>query len=78
MSGNKMNKEMEHLLDEMSMERFGRKRSECLDNKICVVCGSEAYQFKNEDAYKEFLIGAVCQKCQDDDEEDNQPEELWC
>ena len=37
-----------------------------IENCICVFCGGDANDFKNEISKKEFQISGFCQKCQDD------------
>ena len=70
-------------LDLMSMQAFGRKRSTCLKENTCVVCGSDVKGFTCESTEEEYKMTAVCETCQyrlnkyqDDDEHPQQ--ELWC
>jgi len=78
----KKNKAIEDHLDEMSLKHFGRKRSECLEELECVVCGEsvEEQKFKTSASLQEFFITATCQDCQDNIEGHYIPEttDLWC
>lgn len=58
--------EMIAFLDGMSQSTYGRKRSECIANHICVCCGEPANEFDDVLSRNEFYISALCQKCQDD------------
>jgi hypothetical protein len=58
--------EMVAFLDSFSMSAYGRKRSECLEQKICVCCGEPADHFDDLISRNEYGISALCQKCQDD------------
>jgi len=58
--------EMVALLDLFSLDAFGRKRSECIAQKICVCCGESADSFDDLISRKEYGISGLCQKCQDD------------
>lgn len=72
-------KEMVEFLDVLSKEMFGRKRSECIEDSKCTVCGGEAGPFLEEDDYSaEYSISGMCHTCQDDcfkDEYDNSDED---
>lgn len=57
--------EMNADLDRISMEYFGRKRSECINNDICLVCGKPAFVFRDDSSRTEFSITGYCQECQD-------------
>lgn len=57
--------EMERFLDEMSEQMFGRRRSASKSAKICVMCGGDATEFRNELSRKEYEISGLCQRCQD-------------
>ena len=58
--------EMKKFLGNMSQNAFGRKRSDCLEERVCVTCGETATEFKDELSEKEFSISGMCQKCQDE------------
>ena len=56
--------EIEAYLNKISMEFFGRLRS----NSECVSCGGknvEPKDFRNDLARREFEISKMCQSCQD-------------
>ena len=56
--------EMEEFLNKMSINMFGRKRT---DN-CCITCGSDKINpenFKDDLSRKEFEISRMCQNCQD-------------
>lgn len=57
--------EMASALDKLSMAWYGRSRSECLDKRICVVCGGPAAEFDDMLSRREYGISGMCQKCQD-------------
>jgi len=43
------------------------------DKNICIDCGGDASDFKNDISRKEYMLSGLCQKCQDEvfsDEED--------
>lgn len=54
----------------------GRNRVETITNNICMCCGKEANDFRDDLSRKEFSISGMCQDCQDsffgggDDEEE--------
>jgi hypothetical protein len=52
------------MLDELTAKLFGRTRSECIANGICVTCGGKADKFSNNFFAKEFEISGMCQTCQ--------------
>ena len=56
---------VEHFLDEMTLNLFGRSRSLAVAGKSCVACGKPADSFKDERSRKEFNISGLCQNCQD-------------
>jgi hypothetical protein len=63
-----MNKspEMVAFLDQLSQSTYGRSRSECTANHVCVCCGGAAVDFEDVLSRKEFYISGLCQKCQND------------
>ena len=58
-------KEMQSLLEDVSMAMFGNSRQECIDSGVCVICGSAATEFNNLLSEDEFGLSAMCQECQD-------------
>jgi hypothetical protein len=68
--------ELEKHLDEVSNKEFGRKRRECIDKSICVVCGESANEFDDQLSAKEFNITGLCQSCQNKEFEDEDEEEF--
>ncbi len=51
-----------------SMNPFGRKRRECIENEICTWCGAKVDypdEFRDEIGVKEYSISGMCQQCQD-------------
>jgi len=58
--------EMTAALDNISAAWFGRSRTECIAQGICVICGGEAKSFDDLIARKEFGISGMCQRCQDE------------
>ena len=56
--GNKMN---ERPGDAFAHAMFGRDRH----GSVCVTCGGEIGEFRNEVSQREFKISGMCQKCQD-------------
>ena len=46
-------------------EFYGRGIEESQNKKVCVSCGEEAKDFKDEVSKKEFSISGMCQECQD-------------
>lgn len=57
---------MDNFKEKIGKKIYGRSRQECLDNGICIQCGGEAKEFRNEISAREFKIVVFCQKCQDD------------
>ena len=58
-------KDMQILLDNIIMAMFGNSRQECIDRKVCVICGSSATEFNDVVSEAEFCLSAMCQECQD-------------
>jgi uncharacterized CHY-type Zn-finger protein len=61
----KKSPEMTRILDAFSEHVFGRTFTDCGNRSICVMCGEEALEFKDELSKKEYSISKMCQKCQD-------------
>ena len=57
--------QIQEVIDNLSLNSFGRKTSTALAQNICVDCGEETKEFKDELSKKEYLITGLCQKCQD-------------
>jgi len=57
--------EMDQALDKLSLAMFGRTRSGSIESNICIDCGEQATEFRDELSAKEFSISGLCQKCQD-------------
>lgn len=55
---------MSDLKDKMSIKMFGRKYSECIENKICVMCGQDANSFPDSISEKEYNQSGICSTCQ--------------
>jgi len=60
------NKQMKISLDNISESFFGRKRSESISKRYCVICGEKVIKFTNNISAREFLISGMCEKCQDE------------
>ncbi len=58
-------KEIKYSLDELSKSMFGRSKSECSLEKICVICHESVNEFKDKLSEKEYNISGMCQNCQD-------------
>lgn len=58
-------KEMQGFVDSLSKKITGRTLSDSQEKNICVFCGEEAKEFKDELSKAEYLISGMCQKCQD-------------
>jgi len=56
---------MKDFLNNFSLETFGRKWSNSIEAKICVICGEEVEGFKDKVSETEYSISGMCQKCQD-------------
>ena len=57
--------EMVAALDKISLSMYGRSRSECIANQVCVCCGGPAVEFDEIYSRREFSISGMCQVCQD-------------
>ena len=57
--------QMEEMLDYFTGVTFGRSRKRCIESDVCVSCGGEAKEFKDDLSRKEFTISGMCQVCQD-------------
>ena len=53
-------------LDVLSLQLFGKSRSEVIRQEICVTCGAYAIDFEDALSAKEFTISGLCQKCQNE------------
>ena len=54
------------LLDDVSSQAFGIKRTDALKAKLCTFCKKPAESFKDALSRKEYSITGMCQPCQDD------------
>ena len=50
--------------DKMSVKMFGRKYSDCVEKKICVMCGQDATTFPDSISEKEYMQSGICSVCQ--------------
>ena len=66
MSNSKEYSQIESFLENIANNQFGRSRAECFEKNICVKCGIEVTEFKDELSKKEYSLSGFCQKCQDD------------
>ena len=57
--------EMIKVLDTISLNMFGKSRSEAIRQNICVNCGGEADIFVDIKSKREFALSGLCQSCQD-------------
>ena len=55
---------IENILEEISMN-FTTPRSKAFGDKLCVMCGGEAKDFRDALSKKEYSISGMCQGCQD-------------
>lgn len=55
---------MSDLKDRISMKIFKRKYSECIDKKICVMCGQDANSFPDSISEREYIQSGICSVCQ--------------
>lgn len=53
------------LIDELSLDAFGRTRTEADEKGVCVSCGKKPESFRDKRSEKEFAITGMCQTCQD-------------
>jgi hypothetical protein len=57
--------EMQRILDALTEELFGKKRTQAIVENECVTCHGSADSFRDSLSRKEFTISGMCQKCQD-------------
>ena len=55
----------EQFNEALGQELFGQSPSECIGKDVCVSCGGDATDFKDNLSKREFQISGLCQKCQD-------------
>ena len=60
------NEATQNMLDSIAKDVFGRTQDEAQDKQICIFCGGDASEFKNDISRKEYSISGMCQKCQDE------------
>tara|TARA_Y100000593_G_scaffold90641_1_gene177550 strand:- start:4989 stop:5183 length:195 start_codon:yes stop_codon:yes gene_type:complete len=56
---------MGELQENFARKIYGRGIKESQEKKVCVICGEEASNFRDEVSKKEFSLSGMCQKCQD-------------
>jgi hypothetical protein len=56
--------QMERDLDNMAEAAYGRKRTDSIRGNVCVTCGGEANEFRDELSRREYSISGMCQACQ--------------
>lgn len=56
---------MREQLNELTAQVFGKSRSDCIAEDLCVICGGAAAEFRNEISRREYGISGMCQHCQD-------------
>jgi len=61
-------KEVKKFLDNFTVKSFGKSRTECKEQNICVFCHKQVdmENFRDDLSKKEYGISGLCQKCQDD------------
>lgn len=57
--------EMENHFNVLSSKLFNRKRTVCIENQICVTCGGDVKEFRDELSSIEYGVSGLCQLCQD-------------
>ena len=62
----RVNDKLDDAKEQMAQDLYGRSRRKCLEEGVCVQCGNDAKEFRNEISEREFKLTAWCQKCQDD------------
>ena len=50
---------------EKSLIDLLKNRKKTIEERVCVSCGHEAVNFKDELSSKEYKISGLCQTCQD-------------
>ena len=56
---------MVKFLDQFTHATFGRRRHNSIVDDVCVTCGGDAKEFKDELSKREYTISGLCQECQD-------------
>lgn len=61
-------KEVKKFLDNFAEKSFGKSKTKCEEQKICVFCHNviNMKDFRDDLSRKEYSISGLCQKCQDD------------
>lgn len=61
-------KEIKKVLDDLTEKGFGKSKTECEEQNICVFCHKQVdmENFRDKISKKEYGISGLCQKCQDD------------
>ena len=52
-------------LEALSEKTFGRSRTQSIIDNICVICGEDATDFRDDVSRREYTISGMCQMCQD-------------
>lgn len=52
-------------LETLSEQSFGRTRTQSIIDDICVMCGEDAKDFRDDVSRREYTISGMCQICQD-------------
>lgn len=60
-----MSENLEEFKEKFGQMTYGRSREQCLNEGICIQCGCDAKDFRNEISEREFKLTVWCQKCQD-------------
>ena len=61
-------KAIKKVLDNFAEKQFGKSKTECEEQNICVFCHNKVNlkDFRDDISRKEYGISGLCQKCQDD------------
>lgn len=52
-------------IDDVIEALTGKSRTDTIEADVCVLCGGNAWTFKDELSKKEYSISGMCQRCQD-------------
>jgi len=56
---------MDNFKDHFAKKAFGKTKSECEEENICVTCHKPITEFRNKISDREYAISGMCQTCQD-------------
>lgn len=61
-------KTIKKFLDDFTEKQFGKSRTKCEKQDICVFCHSkiDMEDFRDDLSRKEYYISGLCNKCQED------------